>query len=67
MVIGGDKLLLSPATIPDKNTQKILMKTLRESIDKYEDGTIDRIALMQAKVKNRYNEKKAIMTGNRKI
>jgi hypothetical protein len=63
MIKGEKKLMLCPGPIPDKDVHKILLKTIREAIIKYESGTIDEIALMQTKVKNRYNEKKALIPG----
>lgn len=59
MQFGGDTLLICPAVIPDQKIQKVLLKNLKKAINLYESGAIDEIALLQAKVMNRYNEKKA--------
>jgi len=67
MQIGGSKLLFCPAPIPDERVQKIILENINKAIEMYENGTIDEIALMQAKVKNRYNEKKAMMIGTNRI
>jgi len=60
--IGHKILFACPGPIPDEDVKEILIKKIREAITKYENGTIDEIALMQAKVKNRYNDKKAAYT-----
>lgn len=56
---GGEILLICPAIIPNKRVQKVILENVSKAVDMYENGKIDEIALMQAKVKNRYNEKKA--------
>lgn len=58
---GGKKLLTCPASIHSKRVIKIIIKKLEEAINSYEDGTINEIALMQAKVLNRFNEKKGMI------
>lgn len=63
---GGGKLLRCPAIIPDQKVQKVIIKSLKKAIDSYESGVIDEIALMQAKVMNRYNEKRALIQGSQK-
>jgi len=62
----GDMLLLCPASIPDEEIQKVIIDTFIKAKDLYESGRIDNIALMQAKVMNRYNEKRAMIMGFRK-
>jgi hypothetical protein len=63
----GSLLLLCPAVIPDETIQKVIIDNFIRAMNLYESGTIDEIALMQAKVMNRYNEKKAIISGSRKL
>lgn len=60
MQSGGGFLLRCPAYIPRKEVQTAILDGLIKAKNLYENGTIDQIALMQAKVLNRYNEKKAI-------
>jgi hypothetical protein len=63
----GGLLLLCPAVIPDKDVQKAIIDNFIKAKKMYENGTIDKIALMQAKVMNRYNEKRALIKGSRKL
>lgn len=63
----GSFLLLCPAVIPDKEVQKAIIDNFIKAKSLYENGTIDKIALMQAKVLNRYNEKKAMIIGSRNL
>jgi hypothetical protein len=63
----GDLRLLCPAVIPDQDVQKAILDNFIKAKKMYESGTIDRIALMQAKVLNRYNEKKAMIIGSRNL
>lgn len=67
MQIGGSKLLMCPALIPDKRVQEIILENINKAVEMYENGTIDEIALMQTKVKNRFNEKKAMLIGGNRI
>jgi hypothetical protein len=60
MQSGGGLLLRCPAYIPRKEVQTAILDALIKAKDLYENGTIDQIALMQAKVLNKYNEKKAM-------
>jgi hypothetical protein len=61
MQTGGGRLSLCPAIIPSEDVQKVILDNLIEAIDKYANGSIDEIALMQAKALNRFNEKSAMM------
>jgi hypothetical protein len=63
----GGLLLLCPAVIPNEEVQKAIIDNFIKAKNLYENGTIDVIALMQAKVLNRYNEKKAMISGSRKL
>ena len=63
----GGFLLHCPAYIPDKEIQKAILNSFIKAKNSYENGTIDEIALMQAKVLNRYNDKKAMLSGSRKL
>jgi len=63
----GDLRLLCPAVIPDQDIQKAILDNFIKAKKMYESGTIDKIALMQAKVMNRYNEKGALIKGSRKL
>jgi hypothetical protein len=63
----GRLLLGCPAYIPDKAVQIAIMDGFIRAKNLYENGTIDEIALMQAKVLNRYNEKRALIKGSRKL
>lgn len=63
----GDLLLYCPAYIPDKEVQIAILDNLIRAKNLYENSTIDEIALMQAKVLNRYNEKKAMIIGSRRL
>jgi len=75
MVVGSDGarqsvgsfLLLCPAVIPDKEVQKAILDNFIKAKSLYENDTIDKVALMQAKVLNRYNEKKAMIMGSRNL
>lgn len=60
MQSGGGLLLRCPAYIPRKEVQTAILDAFIKAKDLYENGTIDQIALMQAKVLNKYNEKKAM-------
>jgi hypothetical protein len=64
MQSGGRLLLHCPAHIPRKEVQMAILDGFIEAKNSYEKGTIDEIALMQAKVLNRYNEKKAMAKSN---
>lgn len=64
---GGGKLFTCPAAISSKEVQKIIIKYLDKAISLYENGSIDEIALMQAKALNRYNEKIAMTKGSQKL
>ena len=61
MQAGEPYLLICPAIIPDTETQEVILDYVKKAADIYENGSIDEIALMQAKVMNRYNEKKALL------
>lgn len=61
MQAGEPYLLLCPAIIPDTKIQEVILDYVKNASDMYETGSIDEIALMQAKVMNRYNEKKALL------
>lgn len=63
----GDILLRCPAVIPDRAVQLAIIENFIKAKKLYESGTIDEIALMQAKVMNRYNEKKAMIRGSRNL
>ncbi len=63
----GDLRLLCPAIIPAQDVQKAILDNFIKAKKMYESGTIDKIALMQAKVMNRYNEKRALIKGSRKL
>lgn len=63
----GDYMLLCPAIIPNKKIQTLIIDSFIKAKNMYERGTIDKIALMQAKVLNRYNEKKALISGARSL
>jgi len=63
----GGLILRCPAYIPDKEVQIAILDSLIKAKNLYENSTIDEIALMQAKVLNRYNEKKALIIGSRKL
>ena len=67
MQFGGGKLAICPAMIPEKWIQRVIIANLRRAVRLYESGTIDEIALMQAKVLNRYNEKKAMLKSYARI
>lgn len=60
---GGGKLLRCPAVIPSKKVQNEILRNIRYAIRQYENGSINEIALKQAKTLNRYNEKKAMLKG----
>jgi hypothetical protein len=62
----GGKLLHCPAVIPSNEIQEIILKSLKDAISMYENGTIDDVALMQAKALNRYNEKKGMLKAKHK-
>ncbi len=57
---GGGKVLACPAPIPVKEVQEVIIEKLSKAIAAYETGSIDDIALMQAKALNRFHEKKAM-------
>lgn len=61
MQSGEPFLLLCPAIIPDIKIQEVILENIKKAAEMYESGIIDEIALMQAKVLNRYNEKKALL------
>jgi len=63
----GGILLLCPAVIPDQTIQRVIIDKFITGKNLYESGTIDEIALMQAKVMNRYNEKKAMIRGSKNL
>jgi len=63
----GNFRLLCPAVIPPKIVQQAIIDSFVKAKDIYEEGTIDKIALMQAKVMNRYNEKKALISGSQNL
>lgn len=63
----GSLLLHCPAYIPVKEVQIAIMDNFIKAKNLYENGTIDEITLMQVKVLNRYNEKKAMAIGSRKL
>ena len=52
-----------PAVIPSKKVQNEILRNIRYAIRQYENGSINEIALKQAKTLNRYNEKKAMLKG----
>ena len=64
MQSGGGLLLRCPAHIPRKEVQTTILDGFIKAKNLYENGMIDEIALMQAKVLNRYNEKKAMAKFN---
>lgn len=61
MQAGEPYLLMCPAIIPDTEIQKVILDYVKKVVNLYETGSIDEIALMQAKVMNRSNEKKGIL------
>lgn len=61
MQVGEPYLLLCPAIIPDTEIQEVILDFIKKAANMYETSSIDEIALMQAKVMNRYNEKKALL------
>lgn len=65
--IGGGAMLHCPAYIPDKEIQKAILDNFIEAKNLYENRTLDEITLMQIKVLNKYNEKKAILAGSKKL
>jgi len=62
MQIGGSIIFMCPAIIIDKKVQEIILENIKKAVVMYENGKIDAIALLQAKVKNRFNEKKAFIS-----
>ncbi len=60
----GDVLLCCPAYIPDQEVQKAVIEGFIKAKNLYHTKTIDEIALMQIKVMNRYNEKKAMINSD---
>lgn len=61
-IVGGVELRC-PAYIPDQEVQKAVIEGFIKAKNLYDTRTIDEIALMQIKVMNRYNEKKAMILG----
>jgi len=61
MQAGEPYLLRCPAIIPYTETQEAILDYVKKAADTYENGSIDEIALMQAKVMNIYNEKTALV------
>jgi hypothetical protein len=60
----GDRaglLLRSPASIPEDEVQKEIIRCLVEAIHSYEDNLADPLAILQAKAKNNYILKRAIV------
>lgn len=54
-------ILHCPATIPEEEVQKEIMRCLIVAIHSYEDNLIDPLAVLQAKAKNNYILKRAIV------
>ena len=54
-------LLRSPASIPEDEVQKEIMRCLIEAIHSYEDNLADPLAVLQAKAKNNYILKRAVV------
>ena len=54
-------LLRCPASIPDKEIQIEVIECLRSALQLYEDNAADPIAILQAKAKNNYILKRAIV------
>jgi len=57
----GGMILRCPAYIPDQEVQKAILDGFIEATNLYENRALDEITLMQIKVMNRYNEKKAMI------
>jgi hypothetical protein len=57
----ADLLLRSPASIPEDEVQKEIIRCLVEAIHSYEDNWADPLAVLQAKAKNNYILKRAIV------
>jgi hypothetical protein len=54
-------LMLSPASIPEKEIQLKVIKCLSTALNLYETNAADPIAILQAKAKNGYFLKRAIV------
>jgi hypothetical protein len=63
----GGTMLRCPAYIPDKDIQIAIIDGFIQAKNMYENKAIDDVALMQIKVLNRYNEKKAMIEGSRNL
>jgi len=59
--------LRCPAYIPDQEVQEAVIEGFIKAKNLYDTKTIDEIALMQIKVMNRYNEKKAMIIGSKNL
>lgn len=57
----GNIVLHSPASIPDDEIQKEIIKSVAKAAHLYEDNATDPIAVLQAKAKNNYCLKRAIV------
>jgi len=60
-------LLHCPAHIPDKEVQIAVLENLIKAQKLFENAEIDEITLMQAKVLNKYNEKRAMLISSHKL
>ncbi|MFC1939690.1 HAMP domain-containing protein [Chloroflexota bacterium] len=61
------QLLHCPAHIPDKEVQIAILENLIKAQKLFENAEIDEITLMQVKVLNKYNEKRAMLIGSHKL
>jgi hypothetical protein len=57
----GSILLHCPAVIPDEVVQKEIIRCLETAVNNYEHGTLNPIAVLQAKAKNLYVFKRAFV------
>ena len=57
----GSILLHCPATIPEDIVQKEIIRCLIAAVHLYEDNAIDPMAMLQAKARNNYVLKRAIV------
>jgi hypothetical protein len=57
----GASLLFSPACSVQESVQQEIRRCLREALSKWENGTLDPLAVRQAKARNRYVLKRAFL------
>lgn len=57
----GTILLHSPAAISEKEVQKETLRCLKEALHNYENNAVDEITILQAKAKNNYILKRAVV------